>query len=80
MSSKQNPSLSKKKAYNTSDKSTRAIFTQFISPVSLDYLLGAARPSARTMSDKITRTSPDQKKMKPEPGSVMLPKPSRVAP
>ena len=32
------------------------------------------------MSDKITRINPDQKKMKPEPGSVTLPKPSRVAP
>jgi hypothetical protein len=72
------PSLSKKKAYNMSDKRTRTIFTQFMSPVSCAISSVLRRPSARTMNDKTTRINPDQKKIKPEPGSVTLPKPSRV--
>ena len=75
-----NPSFSKKKAYNTRDKRTRAIFIQFISPVFRTDSSELRTESARTMSDKITRNTPAQKKIKPAPGSVTLPKPSRVAP
>src|SRR5262249_59322932 len=77
---KTKPSRSKKNAYNRSDKRTRAIFAQFISAVSRTVPPVLRRDSATNIRDTITRITPDQKKMKPDPGSVTLPKPSWVAP
>src|SRR5687768_7990512 len=74
------PSLSKKKAYNKREKSTRAIFGQFISGISRTVSSELRTASAKTISDKMIRTSPDQKKIKPAPGSATLPRPSRDAP
>lgn len=76
---KTKPSLSRKKAYNNKDKRTRVILIQFISLVSCTISSELRRDSARAASDKITRINPNQKKMKPDPGSVTLPKPSWIA-
>src|SRR5262245_49300579 len=76
---KTKPSLSRKKAYRNRDKRTRVILIQFLSLVSWTISSLPRRDSAKAASDKITRIGPNQKKMKPGPGSEKLPTPSWVA-